>query len=415
MSGYGRIPTWRMAARPEPMTLRPDRPRVALVMVAIGDLSGSGGAERLFSDFHEYQQRHLPSSVTLITDASSLKRLRAAGRLSSSAGVVTLALGDRPGRGRLRVAWMTVRLLLAILRRRFDVVHVCLPSPIYLPLVAVLTRLPDAIRPRVALTVIDCTLALSLDTPPPIGTYEHQVLDAHRLYARWGRPDAIYSWYQAFLDAASRHHSAGAALLRAARYCFTETTRFVPAPSKEHLIVFAGRLSEQKRPLMFVDAVAALQRDHPELVAGWRFAIYGKGVLASQVVQRIAAHGLGAVVTLDHAADMAPIFARSRALVSTQAFENFTSLSMLEAMAAGNAVIAEDVGQTREFVHHGQNGFLVSPASASGFAAALAEFLRRPAEHEGMGRASRAIATEVHTVEHFAGDIAAFWADVARA
>jgi glycosyltransferase involved in cell wall biosynthesis len=154
---------------------------------------------------------------------------------------------------------------------------------------------------------------------------------------------------------------------------------------------------------------------HAELAAGWRFEMYGAGVLDAQVRQRIADLGLGGVVTLSRAHDLSPVFARSRLFVSTQAFENFTSLSMLEAMAAGNAIVAEDVGQTSEFVRGGENGFLVSPASPDTFADAIAAYMRATDRHDAMAAASRAIATEVHTIEHFAGDIVAFWREVVSA
>jgi glycosyltransferase involved in cell wall biosynthesis len=84
-------------------------------------------------------------------------------------------------------------------------------------------------------------------------------------------------------------------------------------------------------------------------------------------------------------------------------------------MASGNVIVAEDVGQTREFARPGENAFLVSPGSAEAFAAAMAEFLRRPAAHDGMAAASRAIATQEHTIEHFASDIESFWNDVLKA
>src|SRR5262245_49492286 len=98
----------------------PERPvRVALVMVAVGDLTASGGAERQFSDVVEHFDRAEPSRVTLITARASLGRLREAGRLRSSRGVIALALGGSPARGWLNVAWMTVRLLGVTLFRRF--------------------------------------------------------------------------------------------------------------------------------------------------------------------------------------------------------------------------------------------------------------------------------------------------------
>lgn len=381
-------------------------------MVAVSDLGGSGGGERLFSQLHEYFGADPRADVTFVTATSSLPSLQAAGCLLRLDRVVALPLGPSPGRGWAGVIAMTLRLLGVTLRHRFDLVHVCLPSPIYVPYLAALRLLPAARRPRSVVTVIDCTLAGSLEQPPPAGTYERQVLDAHRMYARWAGLAGIYSWYDAFVTVSARAAATAAPLVRAARYCFTDPDRFKPAPVKQPLVVFAGRLSEQKRPILFVEAVAKLRADAPHLVAGWRFEMYGRGVLLDEVTRRIAELGVGDLVTLAHTIDMAPVFARSRLFVSTQAFENFTSLAMLEAMAAGNAVIAEDVGQTREFVQDGQNGFLVRPARPETFAAAIARYLQHPDRHDAMAAASRALTTDVHTIDHFADDIHAFWQDV---
>src|SRR5262245_21140358 len=126
----------------------PDRrPRVALVMVVVTELAGSGGAERQFSQLHEFAAS-LPagSDLTLITAAASLKRLQAAGRLTGATGVLPLRLGSRPGRGKVGVAWLTIRLLWATLIRRFDIVHVPLATPTYVPFLALLSRVPRRLR-----------------------------------------------------------------------------------------------------------------------------------------------------------------------------------------------------------------------------------------------------------------------------
>jgi glycosyltransferase involved in cell wall biosynthesis len=382
-------------------------------MAVVADLKGSGGSERLFSTLHDHLATS-PSHVecVLMTSRTAAARLRAAGQVVAPEATVLLELGEHPARGKLAIIRLTWSLLRATLQRQFDVVHVCLPSPIYVPYLAVLSWLPKRLRPTLTSTVVDCTLAASLKTPPPAHTYERQVLDAHHAYVTWTRLDGIYSWYRDFVADFADTRQAGARVLRAARFCFTDPRRFAPAPCKQNRVVFAGRLSEQKRPLLFVDAVAALRQRDAALMADWEFAMYGDGALHDQVVARIKHHRLERVITLTHDVDMAPVFAASRVFVSTQAIENFTSLAMLEAMAAGNAVIAEDVGQTREFVHGGVNGILVRPATAETFAAAMATCLRDPSSHERMGLASRRLATEVHTIEHFVDDITAFWGDV---
>ena len=390
-------------------------PRVALVMVAVADLSGSGGAERQFSDLFDHLHASSPRRVTFVTSRTSVIRLRAARRLRSADGIVALPLGTRPAQSRAGILWMTLALAWATLGRGFDVVHICLPTPSYVPYAALVTWLPEAWRPRVTLTVLDCTLAHHLRHGGASDLYEQQVVQAHQMYFRWTRLDGIYTWYRAFVDAAQSLRLLSArAVLTAAKYCFTDPTRFTPDPVKSRTVVYAGRLSAQKRPLLFVDAVASLLRRHADIARGWSFEMYGAGVLEPQVRARIAVLNLGQIIMLTSAPDLAPVFSRSQVFVSTQAFENFTSLAMLEAMAAGNIVIAEAAGQTGEFVRDGENGILVSEATPDAFADAIAVVIQRPELHAAMGAESRRLATEVHTIEHFAGDILAFWRDVAR-
>jgi glycosyltransferase involved in cell wall biosynthesis len=81
-------------------------------------------------------------------------------------------------------------------------------------------------------------------------------------------------------------------------------------------------------------------------------------------------------------------------------------------MACGNAIIAADVGQTSQFVRHEENGFLVRQETAEAFAEALATYLRQPEHHELFAKASRALVTDVHTVENAVGDLISFWRQV---
>jgi glycosyltransferase involved in cell wall biosynthesis len=383
-------------------------PRVALLLVTVGDLSGSGGTERHFASLFEHLRRQAPGRVTLITATSSLRRLQQAGLLQSTEGVVAMALGERPAVTKPGILWMTLRLAWQTLCRGYDILHICQPTPSYVPFAAVVTRLPKRWRPAVALTVVDCTLTPNLASGTAADLYERQVVDAHRKYFKWTRLDAIYSFYRVFVSfARSRQLLPPATTIEAAKYFFCDSRRFAPG-AKERLVIFAGRFSEQKRPLLFVEAIAELLKREPQLSDGWRFEMYGRGPLGDRVAARIAELGVGDRITVAHAIDMAPIVARSRLLVSTQAHENFTSLATLEAMSAGNAIVAEDLGQSAEFVRP-ENGLLVTTATPAAFADAIARYMRDPGRHDAMAAASRRLATDVHTVEHSADDILAFW------
>lgn len=385
-------------------------PRVGLVMLVVGDLGGSGGAERQFTDLFEYFRGRGRDRVSLITTAASVRRLREAGRLDSVEGLVLLPLGERPARGVFGVARLTLALLWATWRGGFDVIHLCLPTPTYVPYAALLTWLPHAFRPHIVITVIDCTLAHNLTVGRPEDLYEQQVVDAHRLYFKWTRLDGVFTWYREFAAAArAQRWFPSSTLITAAKFCFADVRRFQPASAKQNVVVFAGRLSAQKRPLLFVDAVACLRESDPALAAQWRFEMYGGGPLEHEVRRHIDQRGLSDVISLTRVPDLSPVFATSRLFVSTQKYENFTSLAMLEAMAAGNAVIAENVGQTAEFVRDGVNGLLVPDGTPESFAAAIAQCMRAPQLHAAMASKGREIATAVHTIGNFAADIEEFW------
>jgi glycosyltransferase involved in cell wall biosynthesis len=68
--------------------------------------------------------------------------------------------------------------------------------------------------------------------------------------------------------------------------------------------------------------------------------------------------------------------------------EGFSN-SILEAMAAGNPVVATDVGATRDAVIDGQTGLLVPPSDPERLASAIAELLHNPERARAMGQAGQ--------------------------
>jgi glycosyltransferase involved in cell wall biosynthesis len=127
---------------------------------------------------------------------------------------------------------------------------------------------------------------------------------------------------------------------------FTDVARFAPAAAKEPLVTFAARLHPEKGALLFLDAAARVAAHAPQA----RFALMGRGEQEGVVAARAAETGLGDRLRRGFATDLAPLFARSSVFVSCQRHENLGSSSLLEAMASGNAVVATDVGETRQIV-----------------------------------------------------------------
>jgi len=393
------------AAQPAPGR----RPRVALLLLGVHGLAGGGGTERQFADVFDGYRGERACDLWLVVDPATRSALRDAGRLARGDRVLQVPDGAGPA-GWVRQAFALRRLCRA---HAFDLVHIALPAPRYLPFLWLLRAAPGGRRPRVSITAVDCTLAHRYFQPRPRdGWQQNKVLWLYRLFFATAPPDGVYSWYRLFAERFSGGVLPGDPTIVAARYCFVDVERFCPAPAKRDVIVWAARLHAVKRPLLFLEGVRAALDRAPGVLEGWEFRMYGAGPMADEVAGARARLGLERRVALAHDPRLAPVFAESRAFVSTQDYENFTSLAMLEAMAAGNAVIARDVGQTRWFVRAGENGFLARDDTPDAIAEAMLAYADARERHAAFAARSRAIATGEHCLANFLADIDAYWTRV---
>ena len=386
-------------------------PKVAMALLGIGDLSGGGGAERFFAEVFERYRRWPERRYTLkfVTDPASLERLRRAGRLTDCAEVTVLA------RPRLLPEIIGYALQVRALAQRgaFDVLHVALVSRYLLVCLWLLRFLRRGRRPQLAVNVVDCTLAHTFFNPARIqGLEQRKSYWLHQLLFSTVPLDGVFTWYPLFEERLAGARPAGRPAVVAGRRCFVDTEQFRPARDKEALIVFAARFVEVKRPLFFVEGVRRALALAPDQFRGWHFHMYGRGPLEPELQATLRAHQLDGIIETSFAPDLAAVFTRSRAFVSTQEYENFSSVAMLEAMAAGNAIIARPVGQTAAFVEHRGNGLVLDADDPDGLARALVEYVCHPDCHNAFARRSRELVTEVHTFGNFALELESFWCRV---
>jgi len=69
-------------------------------------------------------------------------------------------------------------------------------------------------------------------------------------------------------------------------------------------------------------------------------------------------------------------------------------LALMEAMAAGLAVVASDIGGIKTLIKDGESGLLVEPADVRGLSVAITELLLNPAKAESLGRKARVFISE---------------------
>jgi glycosyltransferase involved in cell wall biosynthesis len=170
----------------------------------------------------------------------------------------------------------------------------------------------------------------------------------------------------------------------------------VPWPKNDApVIVFAGRLSPEKRLDLLLDAFTQLRCSQEA-----RLLILGDGPQRSWVEQRIRAQGLGdSCVAMGFVENVLPLIASSHVLVLPSDYEGFGNV-LVEAMACGVQVIATSCPHgPAEILDNGRYGQLVPTGdvaalqeamerSLSGVAYVPPDVLRSRAAQFGTGRAA---------------------------
>ena len=376
------------------------RPRVGL-WIAGDSLWGGGGAERRFGRMAAHLcGRASPWPVYLLMSSRMRRSFAEAGIALPDAHVISTDAGNAgpsasapAPRGIVGVGRRALRESRQIRRlcqtHGLDVVHFLAASYFELPFLLC--------KPR------NVTVAFSVVAHGYLTAYERLSWKARlalRLYL--DRADAIDSLYSGFEKRFPRY--ADKALVTPCS--FTDYGRFSPAPVREKWVVFAGRLEKAKNPLLFLDA---LDRISTEMrAAGWKAFLLGGGGLQPEIEAFIRARNLGDLVTVERVVDTATRLCRSGIYVSLQDGENYPSQSLLEAMAAGNAVVATDVGDTRRLVGP-ESGVLIPAGRADELASALQRLMGAPEIRTAMGAQARAFVVERHSVERAANHLLAVW------
>ena len=136
----------------------------------------------------------------------------------------------------------------------------------------------------------------------------------------------------------------------------------------------AGRVEQQKRFDVLVEALGILRRSHPQV----RLVIAGEGSLRETLARQIRRLTLeNRCQLLGYRADVADLYQAFDVLVQSSDYEG-TPTVVVEAMALEIPVVATDVGGTVELAHHREHALIVPRRDPSGLARAIAETLDRP-------------------------------------
>jgi glycosyltransferase involved in cell wall biosynthesis len=154
--------------------------------------------------------------------------------------------------------------------------------------------------------------------------------------------------------------------------------------AEDLLIVTVGRLVAAKHYSLLVEAIALLGRTIPRA----KCLIVGDGDRREEIERRIGSLGCrDSVKIAGLRRDIPDLLAAADIFVLSSIREGLP-VSLLEAMAAGKAIVATSVGGIPDAISDGRNGLLVPPGSSSGLAAALEKLARDSGLRVELGRAA---------------------------
>jgi glycosyltransferase involved in cell wall biosynthesis len=126
------------------------------------------------------------------------------------------------------------------------------------------------------------------------------------------------------------------------------------------------------------------------------------------------AHDLGlarSCLFLGYQEDVAPWYAVCDAVILTSASEG-TPVTIIEALAAGRAVVATRVGGVPDVVEEGETGFMVRPGDTHALAERLEILARNPERRAAMGAAGRERVLRRYAVDRLVDDIDALYREL---
>jgi glycosyltransferase involved in cell wall biosynthesis len=153
-------------------------------------------------------------------------------------------------------------------------------------------------------------------------------------------------------------------------------------------VAFVSTLSERKGvPELLATAETLLDSEME-----FRLSIAGKGTFSPRVEALAAAHGNVEYRGFVSEAQKQELLGAASIFVLPSHAEGLP-IALLEAMAAGNAVVSTTVGAIPEVVEE-EGGVLVAPGDAAALAAALAELIDDPERAAAMGQHNRRLVGE---------------------
>ncbi len=144
-----------------------------------------------------------------------------------------------------------------------------------------------------------------------------------------------------------------------------------PGVNTPPVVFFAGRFVEQKNLRVFVEVLTALKH------LPWRCVMLGDGALKYEIERSIKTSNLEDRFHLPGwvSPDTVQQYMRNSDILFMPSLSEGLSVVGVQALSAGLAIVAYDVGGFSDLVEQGVNGYLVEPGNPQGLQVALQNLL----------------------------------------
>lgn len=164
-------------------------------------------------------------------------------------------------------------------------------------------------------------------------------------------------------------------------------------PAQAPVIGVVAQLIARKGHAVLLEALSRLAAEP------WHLLVFGQGPLRHALEAEAARLGLAERVRFTGFRDDLPRWLGALDLVVHPAFMEGLGIALLQASAAGVAIVASHAGGIPEAVRDGVNGLLVPPGDVEALTAALAALLNDPAQRRALGECGRRLIDEEFSVD----------------
>jgi phosphatidylinositol alpha-mannosyltransferase len=157
-------------------------------------------------------------------------------------------------------------------------------------------------------------------------------------------------------------------------------------------VLYLGRLEVRKGAKYLLRAIPLIREHYPNT----RFIIAGDGPLRAGFQRLVAQAGLRDVVFPGRipAEELPALYTSAHVYCAPNTGGESQGVVLLEAMAAGRAVVASDIPGFRTVIHSQRDGLLVRPSSHEELAWAVCHLLADEGERRRLGEVARVRADE---------------------